>query len=120
MAKAVGRAAVIKQFAFLRWIGGKISMNENPDVPNVIVIGGPYQKRQSEAALEFIPASGQPPMIIGGSATSLGSTNKLANDGCLASITFPYQRQLLFPIGDNYNLGKVTPCLYTGADRSRG
>ena len=40
-----------------------------------------YQKRQLEAALEFTPASDQPPMIIGGSATSLGLTNKLANDG---------------------------------------
>jgi hypothetical protein len=39
---------------------------------------------------------------------------------CLASTTFTGQRQLFFPIGDNYTLCKATLEPYTGADRSRG
>jgi hypothetical protein len=39
---------------------------------------------------------------------------------CLASITFSGQRQLFFPIGDNYLLYSLAPASYSGADRSRG
>ena len=39
---------------------------------------------------------------------------------CLASTTFPGQRQLFFPIGDNYPLGLNPVLVYAGAGRSRG
>jgi transposase len=39
---------------------------------------------------------------------------------CPASTTFPCQRQLFFPIGDNYTLCKTALAPYTGADRGRG
>jgi hypothetical protein len=39
---------------------------------------------------------------------------------CLASITFPGQRQLFLPIGDNYNLYESAMPFYTEPDRSRG
>jgi len=39
---------------------------------------------------------------------------------CSASTTSPSQRQLFFPISDNYSLCKPRLTSYTGADRSRG
>ncbi len=42
---------MIKPFAFLRWIGGKISMNENPDVPDVIVIGASIKSAKGSAKI---------------------------------------------------------------------
>ena len=39
---------------------------------------------------------------------------------CPASTIFRYQRQLFFPIEDNYKLGKTALLPYTGSDRSRG
>ena len=39
---------------------------------------------------------------------------------CPASTTFPGQRQLFFPTGDNYSLCITLPPFYTGADRGRG
>ena len=39
---------------------------------------------------------------------------------CSASTTFPGQRQLFFPTGDNYPLSIRVPSFYTGADRGRG
>jgi hypothetical protein len=38
---------------------------------------------------------------------------------CPASTIFPGQRQLFFPIDDNYKLGKTALLPYTGADRGR-
>ena len=43
-----------------------------------------------------------------------------ATGDCPASTTFPCQRQLFFPIDDNYKLGKMALLSYTGADRGRG
>ena len=42
------------------------------------------------------------------------------NRHCLASTILPGQRQLFFPIDDNYKLGKTALLPYTGADRGRG
>ena len=39
---------------------------------------------------------------------------------CPASTTIPGQRQLFFPIGDNYCLPMAPPTYYTNADRGRG
>jgi hypothetical protein len=39
---------------------------------------------------------------------------------CPASTTFPGQRQLFFPIDDNYSLSIGVRPFYTGADRGRG
>ena len=40
--------------------------------------------------------------------------------GCPASITFPDQRQLFFPIDDNYKLYELTSPTYTVSDRGGG
>ena len=49
-----------------------------------------------------------------------GCAGNCVTSVCLASITFSGQRQLFFPIGDNYVLYSLVPASYSGADRSRG
>ena len=53
-------------------------------------------------------------------ATANADPSGVGGGDCPASTIFPYQRQLFFPIDDNYKLGKTAHLPYTGADRSRG
>ncbi len=83
------------------------------------------------AAQEVIDGKldGEFPLVVfqtgSGTQTNMNANEVIANRaiqlaGCLASTTFPGQRQLFLPISDNYSLCETSLPPYSGSDRGRG